>query len=198
LQQCRFIVLCMKCYKGMHRLLKLFLAFCLSTFSFEGRASIFVVEGYVETGFVLMTDKQVIWRLSYSGQKDYQLISLNAETGKEQWRIRLVKRPGLASADGVGAFYFMNGDMLTKAQLSTGLTMWQTNLFGIPEQTYTPPKPLTEVIKEKADQLFGSSPSPVTIHLSSFSGKPDRFIYSRPEVPPKKWTQAGGISVSCF
>ncbi len=115
-------------------LLILFLALC----PLVTRAMIVPMEGFVHVSVVLAGEQQILWSLKASGSKFYDLISLDAHNGKEQWRIKLAEIPRSAGTNGRDIFYFVCDDALSAARLSNGQILWQTNLFGVPARTNAP------------------------------------------------------------
>jgi len=156
--------------EGMSGLTKHFLILFLAFCPLLARAMIVPIEGFVNVSVVLAGEQQVLWSLKASGNEFYDLISLDARTGKEQWRIKQAKIPGSAVTNGRDIFYFVCGDALTAARLSNGQILWQTNLFGVPARTNAPPQ-----------QAASSTGEIVVLPMMAGFGTsqvPNRFIYT--------------------
>ncbi len=141
----------------------------------NGQAFIMQLEGYVNVSLLLAGERQILWGLSYSGASFYELISLEAQNGKEQWRVKIEDRPRSVVVGGQDVFYFMSGDFLSAARLSSGQILWRTNLSAVPQQIKVlPPKSGGG----KDDRLV----EPISVLNFGHSLVPNRFNYSEIQV----------------
>ncbi|HEY1170117.1 MAG TPA: hypothetical protein VGH19_02000 [Verrucomicrobiae bacterium] len=160
-------------FSAAKHMLVFLLLFTLSPLN--GQAMIVQLEGYVNADLLLAGERQILWSLSYSGVSSYELISLDAQNGKEQWRVKMEDRPHNVVVGGQDVFYFISGDFLTAARLSSSQVLWRTNLSAVPQQVKAlPPKPSSR----KGDSLV----EPISVLNFGYSLVPNRFNYSEIQI----------------